>query len=95
VPSWRLVWIHAARQSLRPVLGVYGIVIATHFSGSLAVEVITGWPGLGRLMADAVTGRDVYLVAGCALAGAALIAAGNFLADILRAAADPRLRQHA
>jgi peptide/nickel transport system permease protein len=92
VPPWRLLWIHAARQSLRPVLGVYGIVIASLFSGSLAVEAITGWPGLGRLMADAVTGRDVFLVAGCALAGAILIATANFLADLLRAAADPRLR---
>jgi peptide/nickel transport system permease protein len=93
VTRTRLVWLHAGRQSLRPVLGVYGIVIATLFSGSIAVETITAWPGLGRLMLDALQGRDLFLVAGCALAGAGLIALGNLLADVLRAATDPRVRE--
>ena len=91
VPRARLIWIHAARQSLRPVLGVYGIVIGTLFSGSLAVEVITGWPGIGRLMSDALVGRDLYLATGCALAGAVLIALGNTVADVMRAIVDPRI----
>ena len=88
----RLLWVHAGRQALRPVLGIYGIVMATLFSGSIAVETITSWPGLGRLMLEALLGRDLFLVAGCALAGAILIVAGNLLADLLRAAADPRVR---
>jgi peptide/nickel transport system permease protein len=92
VPPARLLWVHAARQSLRPVLGLYGIVIGGLFSGSLAVELVTGWPGLGRLMADALADRDVNLVAGCAFAGAVLIAAGNLAADLARAAVDPRVR---
>jgi peptide/nickel transport system permease protein len=92
VPVQRLVWRHASRQALRPVLGVAGIVVATLFSGSVAVEKITSWPGLGVLMLDALQGRDLYLVAGCALAGATLIAVGNFCADLLRAAADPRVK---
>jgi peptide/nickel transport system permease protein len=92
VPPRRLVWIHAFRQSLRPVLGVYGVLIGSLFSGSLAVEVITSWPGLGRLMFEALAGREIWLVAGGALAGAVLIAAGNFVADLARAAADPRVR---
>jgi peptide/nickel transport system permease protein len=91
VPAARLLWIHAARQSLRPVLGVYGIVIGTLFSGSLAVEAVTGWPGIGRLMLDALVGRDLFLVAGCALAGAVLIALGNVTADVIRAVVDPRI----
>jgi peptide/nickel transport system permease protein len=89
VPARRLLWVHAGRQALRPVLGVAGIVLATLFSGSIAVETITAWPGLGRLMLDALVSRDLFLVAGCALAGATLVAVGNFLADLLRAAADP------
>jgi peptide/nickel transport system permease protein len=89
IPRRRLVWLHAGRQSLRPVLGVAGIAIATLFSGSIAVESITSWPGLGRLMLEALADRDVYLVAGCTLAGAALLAIANLAADILRAAADP------
>jgi peptide/nickel transport system permease protein len=92
VPPSRLLWIHAARQSLRPVLGVYGLIIGTLFSGSLAVEWITAWPGLGRLTYDALTNRDLFLVAGCALAGATFIALGNFVADVLRAMLDPRVR---
>jgi peptide/nickel transport system permease protein len=92
VPRSRLIWVHAARQSLRPVLGVYGIIIGSLFSGSLAVETIASWPGLGRLMYDALVARDLFLVAGCALAGAMFIAAGNFLADVLRALVDPRVR---
>jgi peptide/nickel transport system permease protein len=92
VPVGRLIWIHAARQSLRPVLGVYGIVIGSLFSGSLAVEVVTSWPGIGRLTFDAIVSRDLYLLVGCVLAGALLITAGNLIADLLRAAADPRLR---
>jgi len=91
----RLVWIHAARQSLAPVLGVYGIMIGALFSGSLAVEVITSWPGLGRLTYEALIGRDLFLVAGCALAGAAFIATGNLVADIARRMIDPRVGDRA
>ena len=89
----RLLWIHAARQSLRPVLGVYGIAIGSLFSGSLAVELITGWPGLGRLAYDALTHRDLFLAAGCALFGAICLAVGNLIADVARAVVDPRVRE--
>jgi len=95
VPRARLIWVHAARQSLRPVLGIYGIVIGTLFGGSLVVEMVTAWPGLGRLMYDALRGRDIDLVAGCALAGAVFLAIGNVAADLLRAVVDPRAREHA
>ena len=95
IPPARLLWRHAARQSLRPVLGVAGAIVGSLFSGSLAVEMVTSWPGLGRLLFDAVSGRDLFLAAGCALAGAVLIAAGNLAADIARAFADPRVREAA
>jgi peptide/nickel transport system permease protein len=90
IPPSRLVWRHAARQSLRPVLGVYGIVVGSLFSGSLAVELVTSWPGLGRLLYDAVLASDVILVAGCAVAGAVCLAVGNLLTDVLRVVVDPR-----
>ena len=95
VPRGRLIWVHAARQSLRPVLGIYGIVIGTLFGGSLVVEMVTAWPGLGRLMYGALRGRDTDLVAGCALAGAVFLAIGNVGADLLRALVDPRARESA
>jgi peptide/nickel transport system permease protein len=91
VPLWRLLWIHAARHASRPVLGLFGVILGSLFSGSLAVEWVSSWPGLGRLMYDAIVGRDVFLVAGCALAGAVLVAAGNLIADLLRGVADPRV----
>jgi peptide/nickel transport system permease protein len=90
LPRWRVLWIHTARQAARPVLGVFGVTLGSLFSGSLAVEWVTSWPGLGRLMYDAIVGRDLFLVAGCALVGAMLIAIGNFVGDLLLAAADPR-----
>jgi len=92
IPPARLIWVHAARQSLRPVLGVYGIVIGSVFSGSLAVEFATSWPGLGRLMYDGVRAGDVKLVAGCVFAGGVCLAVGNLIADGLRAWVDPRVR---
>jgi ABC-type dipeptide/oligopeptide/nickel transport system permease component len=83
---------HAWPASLRPVLGLYGLIIGSLFSGSFVVEVITAWPGLGRLMFDALRARDLFLVAGAAAAGAAFLAAGTFVADVLLAWLDPRVR---
>jgi len=83
---------HAWPVSLRSVLGLYGVIIGSLFSGSFVVEVVTSWPGLGRLMYDALKARDLYLVAGCAASGAFFLAAGTWLADALLAIADPRVR---
>ena len=91
VDGARAILHHAWPVSLRPVLGFYGIMVGTVFSGSFAVEVVTSWPGLGRLMFDALKARDLFLVAGCAATGAFFLAAGTFLADILLAWMDPRV----
>jgi peptide/nickel transport system permease protein len=84
---------HAWRASLRPVCALYGLVIGALLSGSFAVEYVTAWPGLGRLMFDALRARDIYLVAGCAAAGALFLAFGSLVSDLLLAAADPRVRE--
>jgi peptide/nickel transport system permease protein len=86
---------HGWRVSLGAVLGLYGLIIGSLFSGSFIVEVVSAWPGLGRLMYDALRARDLYLVAGCAAAGAFFLAVGTFLADLLLAVADPRARMEA
>jgi peptide/nickel transport system permease protein len=83
---------HAWPVSLRSVLGLYGVMIGSLFSGSFVVEVVTSWPGLGRLMYDALKARDLYLVAGCAASGAFFLAVGTWIADALLAIADPRVR---
>jgi peptide/nickel transport system permease protein len=90
VPRSRIVWRGALKAALRPIAAVYGLIIGTLLSGSFAVEVITAWPGLGSLMLQALRTRDVYLVAGCAGAGALFLAAGTLVADIALACVDPR-----
>ena len=91
VPLGRVIWRHAWRQSLGPILAIYGVIIGSLFSGSFAVEWITSWPGLGTLMLGAMNARDTFLVAGCAAAGAAFLAAGILAADIAHAFVDPRI----
>jgi peptide/nickel transport system permease protein len=86
----RAIWRHAFKASLRPIASVYGVVVGTVLSGSFAVEIVTAWPGLGRLMLDALRARDVYLVAGCAATGALFLAVGTLIADVALAAVDPR-----
>jgi peptide/nickel transport system permease protein len=91
IPQARIVWRHGWRQSLGPILAIYGVIIGSLFSGSFAVEIVTSWPGLGNLMLQALMTRDTYLVAGCAAAGAAFLAAGVLAADVAHAFADPRV----
>jgi peptide/nickel transport system permease protein len=84
---------HAWRVSLRAICGVYGIAIGALLSGSFVVEYVTAWPGLGRLMYEALRARDIYLVAGCAAMGSFFLALGTLTGDLLLAAADPRVRE--
>ena len=91
----RLLWRHGWRQSLAPVLAIYGIIVGSLFSGSFAVEIVTSWPGLGALMLQALMVRDTYLVAGCAAAGATFLALGVLAADLVHALVDPRVESRA
>ncbi len=92
IPWGRLVWRDALRVAIRPVASIYGLVLAGLLSGSFVVEIVTSWPGLGKLMYDALKARDLYLVAGCAAAGAIFLAAGSVVSDLAVAMADPRMR---
>ena len=92
LPRERVLWRHVLVPSLKPVLAVYGTVLGTLLSGSLAVEIVMSWPGLGRLMYEALLARDTYLVAGCAAAASLFLAAGNLLSDVAVVVSDPRLR---
>lgn len=92
VPASRVLWRSVLKPSLRPVTSIYGLIFGSLLSGSFVVEIVTAWPGLGRLMFDALRSRDLYLVAGCAAAGGAFLALGGLLSDLALAAIDPRLR---
>ncbi len=93
VPRRRLLWRDGLKAALRPVASVYGLVSASLLSGSFAVEMVTSWPGLGRLMLDALRARDVFLVAGCAATGALFLACGTLVSDVVLAVVDPRARE--
>ena len=87
----RTLRVHAWPASLAPVFGIYGVLVGALFSGSFVVEMVASWPGLGRLLFDALYARDVWLVAGCGAAGAASLAVGTTVADVLHAVLDPRV----
>jgi peptide/nickel transport system permease protein len=91
VSSTRLLWVHAFRLSLKPVLGVLGIVIGSVLSGSLVVELVMSWPGLASLMLQALDSRDLHLAAGCAAGTAALLSVALLATDIALACSDPRM----
>jgi peptide/nickel transport system permease protein len=91
----RLVWRDGFKPAMRPVASIYGLIVGGLLSGSFVVEIVTSWPGLGRLMFDGLRARDLYLVAGCATFGSIFLAAGSLLSDLALAFADPRLRGQA
>jgi peptide/nickel transport system permease protein len=92
--TWdRAVIGHAWRASLRSMCAIYGLAIGALLSGSFVVEYVTAWPGLGRLMFEALRAHDIYLVAGCAAMGGVFLAIGSVAADLLLFAADPRVRE--
>ena len=69
-----------------------GLSLPFLVSGSLVVEVVFAWPGMGQLMVAAATARDVPLLMGGTLAAAAAVVVGNLLADVAYAVVDPRVR---
>ncbi|MBE3096394.1 MAG: ABC transporter permease [Planctomycetes bacterium] len=91
IPRSRMLWRDVLRVAIRPVASIYGFVLAGLFSGSFVVEIVTAWPGLGRLMYEALKARDLYLVAGCAAMGSVFLAIGSLVSDLVLAAVDPRL----
>ncbi len=83
---------HALRGALAPTLTLAGLSVPYFLAGSVLVESIFGWPGLGRVTYDAIFARDYNVIVGTALVAGVLVALGNLLADLAVAAADPRVR---
>jgi peptide/nickel transport system permease protein len=82
---------HVLRNALLPVITLLGLSLPALFSGTVFVEVIFAWPGMGRVMVDAVGGRDYPVVMATTAIFAALVVIGNLLADMLYSVADPRV----
>ena len=83
---------HALRNSLRPVVTSVGFLLPAMLGGSVIVESIFGYPGMGRMGYQAVLERDYPVLITLNLVAAALVLAGNLLADVLYAVVDPRVR---
>jgi peptide/nickel transport system permease protein len=92
VPGRRVLFRSALRAAAAPLMALFGLSVASLFSASLLVEVITGWPGLGPLLVEATRSRDVPVVIGVTLCSVLLLAAGNLVTDIGMRLADPRAR---
>lgn len=88
----RVLLVHALRNALLPVITLAGLALPFLFTGAVLVEWVFAWPGMGRLAVTAILQRDYYVVTGAALVTSTMVVLGNLLADLLYAAADPRIR---
>jgi len=84
---------HALRNALTPTLTLAGLALPVLLSGSVLVETVFGWPGMGRLAAEAIGRRDYPMVTAAAILAAVLVVLGNLLADLATRIVDPRLRR--
>lgn len=92
LPQWR-VTRRTWRASLLPVFTIGGLLLPANLLGSVFVEQIFAWPGLGYTLLFAVTRRDYALVSACVIVGGALVAVSTAVADLLRELVDPRLKE--
>lgn len=92
LPPWRIVWIHALRNALNPVVTVIGLQISTMLAGAVLTETIFAWPGVGRWLIEAIARRDYPVLQGGILLIALLLVALNFAIDLLLSLINPRLR---
>ena len=90
-----VLWRHVLRNALVPVLTVMGLQFANLVTGTIVVEQVFSLPGLGRLIFQAISNRDVLLVQGIVMLLAATVIVINFVVDVLYAVIDPRLKVHA
>jgi ABC-type dipeptide/oligopeptide/nickel transport system permease component len=88
-----VVYKHALRNALVPVLTVVGLQFGALLAGAIVTETIFSWPGIGRLTIQAIGNRDYYLVQGCILMIGLTYVMVNFMTDFFYSLANPRIRQ--
>lgn len=88
----RILFCHLLRSAINPLLSVVGFAISGLLSGSLIVENVLNYPGLGRLIYEAFIKEDQFVVLGSVVLGSTLLVVGNLISDLLLAWADPRIR---
>jgi peptide/nickel transport system permease protein len=92
LPERVVVLRHALRAALNPLITIFGYSLSGLLSGSVIVETVLGWPGLGQLSVTAVRSRDVPLLMAVVMTTATAVLVGNAIADVLLRVNDPRLR---
>ncbi len=92
LPRRVVIMRHALRNALLPMITLAGLQLPTLLGGALVTETIFTWPGMGRLYLDSIGYRDYPVIMGLLMFTALLVLAGNLMADLLYAAADPRIR---
>ena len=92
VPGWKIVWKHALKNAAIVPLTYFGLVLGSLITGSVTIETVFAWPGVGSLALDAVLARDYQVVQAVTIAISAVFVAINLLIDVLHAYLDPRVR---
>jgi peptide/nickel transport system permease protein len=87
-----VIYRHALKNSLIPVVTIFGLSIPNLFGGSYIIEKVFGWPGMGLLGVEAINNRDYQVLMGLTVFTAVLVLLGNLLADLMYALVDPRIR---
>lgn len=88
------LWRHVLRNALVPVLTIGGVLVASVLTGTLIIENVFALPGVGKLIFDAISNRDLMVVKNVVLLFAVIVVVVNFMVDILYAMVDPRIRIH-
>jgi len=88
----KVVFKHALRNALLPIITLLGLTLPFLFGGAVLIETIFAWPGMGRLVVDAIYQRDYPLVMATSFIIAVMVILSNLVADVLYAVADPRIR---
>jgi peptide/nickel transport system permease protein len=92
LPEWKVVMKHGMRNALLPIITILGLQLPFLFSGSVLVETIFAWPGMGRLIVSAIFTQDTPVIIGCFFVFTLLVVGGNLIADLLYSVVDPRIR---
>ena len=94
VTPGRIIWHHAFRNTLIPLVTLLGLTLPSILSGAVILEQIFVWPGMGNLFFEAIGQRDYPTIMGLTLMFSVLTLAGQLLADVLYAVVDPRVTYH-
>ncbi len=90
--EWLVTARHILRNALIPIITVIGLSLPVLFGGSVIIETIFQWPGIGLMFMNAITGRDSPVIMGYVLFSAIIVLASNLLTDVVYSWADPRIR---